>query len=179
MLTIFDDSIRAFGYRTPLRKRPAPMGGVLRAKFDRAKLEEAIDYVLGDGGKVEVVDVPRPLVATCATTKSPFVMTNISGVAYAPDLVAVGEVLADARASLETLRLLSIGTAGPDPASVPTDIGRRGLGRWLIGDLPPLTLEAQERIVVRQVSARGRLALISLRRKADRRCLLASASCAQ
>jgi hypothetical protein len=120
------------GFRIPhpVAKAPGPMGGVLRANFDRAKLEEAIDYVLGDGGKVEVVDVPRPLVATCATTKSPFVMTNISGVAYAPDLVAVGEVLADARASLETLRLLSIGTAGPDPASVPTDIGRRGFGRW-------------------------------------------------
>jgi patatin-like phospholipase/acyl hydrolase len=191
---IFDDTIKAFGYRTPFRKRRGPIGGALRSKFDRAKLEEAIDHVLGDDGKMAVVDIPRPLVlvATCATTKSPFVMTNISRVktpastlslrnallatsaapgyfpaldlatrtlvdgglvANAPDLVAIGEVLDDARASLETLRVLSIGTAGPAADSVPMEIGRRGLGRWLIGDLVPLTLEAQEQLVVRQASA--------------------------
>ena len=51
-------------------------------------------------------------------------------VANAPDLVALTEAISKGRAILERCVLISIGTAKPNPASIPRKIGRRGLARW-------------------------------------------------
>ncbi len=77
---IFDDRIRIMG-RGLLRKPAGFYGGLLGAKFQAGALEQAINDVLGStGAKLKVKDVPLPLllVATCVTSRSPFIMTNIA-----------------------------------------------------------------------------------------------------
>jgi hypothetical protein len=68
-------------------------------------------------------------------------------VANAPELVALGEVISKGRSVLEECRIMSIGTARPDPASVPKFVGNRGLARWA-PELFSITSHAQERLTV-------------------------------
>ena len=73
-------------------------------------------------------------------------------VANAPEIVACAEMLEMRRVEIEHLRILSIGTAAPDGGAVPAKLGRRGLLFWLLGDLVPLTLDAQEKLIVTQAA---------------------------
>ena len=192
---IFDPRYRVWRWRIPLAKPDGHLGGLLRAKYERDALEAAIVEVLGDDA-MTVGDVPMPLllVATCATTKAPFLMSNVDPagrsarlnphvrlvdallatsaapgyfpavhverrslidgglVANAPDLVALAEAIRHRQADLTSAEVLSVGTAGPDRAEIPADVGGRGLLRWMT-DLVPLTLDAQESLVVSQAQA--------------------------
>lgn len=74
-------------------------------------------------------------------------------IANAPDLLALSEVVAKRIASLSQCRILSVGTAAKDQAVVPSRIGARGLAQWILGDLLPLTLQAQERLILYQTQA--------------------------
>ncbi len=194
---IFDDRVRPFGVPLPFRKANGAIGGLISSKYGRARLEAAILAVLGAASGMAVSDVPRPLllVATCVTTRSCFLMSNMtrpdevarlharialkdallatSGapgyfpavdmptrslvdgglVANAPDVTAICEVLRQRRATVDTLSVLSVGTASSDGAEVPREAGSRGLFRWLLGDLVPLVLEAQEKASVSQAEA--------------------------
>jgi len=68
-------------------------------------------------------------------------------VANAPELVGLSELILRRQVSMESLRVLSIGTAGPAPEGLPNRINSRGLLRWA-SELVPLTLLAQERLTV-------------------------------
>jgi len=150
--------------------------------------------VLGEFSETKIGEVGRPLllVATCATSQAPFVMTNLDPeapgaaltmrealiataaapgyfpaldletrslidgglIANAPDLVAISEAIRSGRADLADIKIMSIGTAAPDPGVTPGELGRRGLARWLVvGELVRLTLEAQEGLTVAQAQA--------------------------
>jgi patatin-like phospholipase/acyl hydrolase len=189
---IFDDRVR-LGPIILYHKPKGHYGGLFRSKFNAKALEAAIDAILGDDRDLRVSDVPCPLVlvATCATSMSPFLISSLRPgtpgadlllrdallatsaapgyfpaldldlrtlvdgglVANAPELVACAE-LADVR-SVEPadMRILSIGTAAPDAGAVPAQIGRRGLIKWLKGDLVPMILDAQEKLVTAQAAA--------------------------
>jgi uncharacterized protein len=189
---IFDDRV-SVGPVLLYRKPKGHLGALVRSKFKPAALEKAIGAILGEDAERKVADVPRPLllVATCATTKSPFLMSSLRPnspgaqlalktalratsaapgyfpavdlelrtlvdgglVANAPELVAAAELAEIRKAEPANLRILSIGTAAPDPGAVPDPIRGRGLARWLVGDLVPLTLDAQEKLVTAQAAA--------------------------
>ena len=189
---IFDDRVMVRGL-TLARKAKGPIGGLIKSKFNAKALDTAIDAILAEDRELKVADVPRPLllVATCATTRAPFLMSSLRPtspgaqlplktalratsaapgyfpavdldlrtlvdgglVANAPDLAAAAELAEIRNAEAGDLRILSIGTAAPDTGAVPGAVGRRGLARWLLGDLVPLTLEAQEKHVTAQAAA--------------------------
>ena len=190
--TIFDDRVRVKSF-TIYRKPKGHLGALLGAKFNARALEMAIDEILGDDRELRVADVPRPLVlvATCATTRAPFLMSTLRPgtpggelplrtalrataaapgyfpavdlelrslvdgglVANAAELVACAE-LADVRhVAFPDMRVLSIGTAAPDAGVVPSEVGARGLAKWMMGDLVPMTLDAQEKLVTAQAAA--------------------------
>lgn len=189
---IFDDRVKIRSI-TLYHKPKGHYGALFRSKFNAKALEQAIDAILGSSVDLKVANVPRPLllVATCATSKAPFLMSNLRPntpgselslrdalratsaapgyfpaldlerrtlvdgglVANAPELVAAAELADLRKAEPSDLRILSIGTAAPDAGAAPAQIGRRGLIKWLGGDLVPLTLDAQEKLVSAQAAA--------------------------
>ena len=190
---IFDDSFSFRGRKLPIKKLSGPVGGLFASKFERAELEKAIVHVLGDNADRTIAEVPRPLlvVATCATTRAPFLMSNLAPeamhgetplttallataaapgyfpavdlqtrslldgglVANAPELVALAEITRLRLTAPDRIEIVSVGTASADAAIPPAAVGKRGLAQWMIGDLVPITLEAQESLIVRQASA--------------------------
>lgn len=189
---IFDDRIKV-GRMAIARKPKGHLGGLFKSKFNAKALEAAIDAILGDDKALRVADVPRPLVlvATCATSMAPFLMSSLRPgtpgadlplrvalrataaapgyfpavdldlrtlvdgglVANAPELVGCAELAALRGVEQSDLRILSIGTAAPDAGAAPALIGRRGLAAWLKGNLVPMTLDAQEKLVTAQAAA--------------------------
>jgi patatin-like phospholipase/acyl hydrolase len=75
---IFDDRVK-LGSVTLYRKPKGHYGGLVRSKFNAKALQIAIDDILGEDRDLRVVDVRRPLllVATCATSKAPFLMSSL------------------------------------------------------------------------------------------------------
>jgi cGAMP-activated phospholipase len=78
--SIFDDRITVAGKKLPLRKLRGAVGGVFTAKYRADALRSAIETIVGPEQKslrVRDVQIPFLLVATCATTRRPFIISNM------------------------------------------------------------------------------------------------------
>ena len=77
---IFDDRLRVRGRPLPLRKPTGVLGGLFGSKYDRRHLEDTIREVLGGAQNAVVGNVEKPflVVATCVTTRTPYVISNLS-----------------------------------------------------------------------------------------------------